>query len=79
MNNLSYRKKFWLGSRDRAFSYITVATKEYMHLVMREYNNVAVIMCQQYMDLFPEEYCELEENSFPQYMVSASNINNVQS
>lgn len=50
-----------------------VATKEYVpghESLIGEYNNVAVIMCQQYMDRFPEEYSELEEYFYPQYMVS---------
>ena len=34
-----------------------------------EYNNVAVLMFQQYLEQFPESYSELE-NTSPQFMVN---------
>ena len=39
-----------------------------------EYNNVAVLMCQQYVDQFPDFYSELEKHIFPQYTVSNFNL-----
>ena len=53
-------------------------TKEYLpghESINGEYNNVAVLMCQQYMDQFPEYYSDFEEYFFPQqYFVSNSNV-----
>ena len=39
-----------------------------------EYNNVAVLMCQQYMDQFPDFYSEFEKTVFPEYIVSNFNL-----
>ena len=71
MNNLSHPKMLW-SCED-----IAKEIKEYMpddESLIGDYINVAVIMCQQYLDRFPESYSELEEAFSPQYMVSETDI-----
>ena len=80
MNNLSHRKKFWkhrdiAGTKNTFILYyfilhsLTATTRAYSaghDSIIGEYINVAVLMCQQYMDQFPDFYSELEKH----YLVS---------
>ena len=71
MNNLSHRMNYWLNED------FAKEIKEFMpgdEFIIGEYNNVAVIMCEQYLDRFPESYSELEEDFSPQYLVSETDI-----
>ena len=71
MNNLSHPIIFW------SYGDIAKEIKTFMpddkHII-GAYNNVAVIMCQQYLDRFPESHSELEEAFSPQYLVSETDI-----
>ena len=60
---------FLNGDKEKRKSYLKT-----MNNLSGEYNNVAVIMCQQYLDRFPESYSELEETFSPQYLVSEADI-----
>ena len=74
MNNLSHPMIIWSKIENADIENVI---KEYMpddEDIIGEYNNVAVIMCQQYLDRFPESYSELEEAFSPQYLVSETNI-----
>lgn len=79
MNNLSYQRKFWGLNDEKCICRlqkfyiiiillsVAVSMKEYFlddESIVGEYNNVAVIMCQQFMERFPDF-----DSDFDSYLV----------